>query len=72
MLCNTSITIYNTCIMFIITDEKPKSHFVEADNFQVTWWPKDEDHPQISSQQTKGKNHDIFNSVVICYDVCCY
>ncbi len=35
------------------SDERLKQHFVEAETFQVTWWPKDAGHGDVQSQQTR-------------------
>ena len=39
---------------FPVAAEKPRHHFVAAESYQVTWWPKDSNE-EINSQATKGQ-----------------
>lgn len=40
----------------VYADDHPKSHFVRAESYQVTWWPGDKPEDDINSDSTTGMN----------------
>ena len=39
---------------------RPQPHYVEAERYQVTWWPGEKAEDDINSQSTKGSLHFSF------------
>lgn len=51
------ITIVIFSIIFIaiiISDKEPKAHYIKPENYQITWWAKEQDDGEINSQAMKG------------------